>query len=270
MKQLPNSFLTLTHEGVHRVTIQTESVFNIDALIAKFALEKQLVFPRIAESPFGQLHLAVRTTNPPWKMAILELSAGSMVFDTLYHPVKRESEDYEDHPEFKPEEWVSPCFIKFKDSFPLRCEFQFKLWHEAGIKLFLSVSSQNLVQFWAYFEGQIYRPPFGNIFESTYQICMGHNETQITKAFDPRIPDSVKLSHIINILSGSPWNADTFLEKDVSVLNDLVRFDSTREELPMLSPLKPERIKECQVAANKDLAEITAKIVTFVMTPEHL
>jgi hypothetical protein len=261
MKQLPNSFLTLTHEGVHRVTIQAESVYNIDALIAKFALEKQLVFPRIAELPFGQLHLAVRTSHPPWKMAILELSAGSMVFDTLYHPVKRESEDY---PELERGEWISPCFIKLKDSFPLRCEFQFKLWHEAGIKLFLSVSSQNLVQFWVYFDGQIYRPPFGNIFESTYQICMGNNGTQITKALDPRIPDSLKLSHIINILSGSPWNADTFLAEDVQVLNDLVRFDSTKEELPMLSPLNPEKIKKCRVAANKDLAEITAKIVTYV------
>jgi hypothetical protein len=261
MKQLPNSFLTLTHEGVHRVTISTESVYNIDALIAKFALEKQMVFPRIAELPFGQLHLAVRTSHPPWKMAVLELSAGSMVFDTLYHPVKRESEDY---PEAERGEWISPCFIKTKDSFPLRCVFQFKLWHEAGIKLFLSVSSQNLVQFWVYFDGQIYRPPFGNIFESSYQICMGHNELQITKALDPRIPDSLKISHIINILSGSPWNADTFLQEDVSVLNDLVRFDSTREELPMLLPLNPQRIKECRVAANRDLAEITAKIVTYV------
>jgi hypothetical protein len=261
MKQLPNTFLTITHEGVHRVTIDTESVFNVDALIAKFALEKQLVFPRIAETPFGQLHLAIRTSNPPWKMAILELSGGSMIFDTLYHAVKREGEDY---PQTERGEWISPCFTKVKNSFPLRCQFQFKLWHEAGIKLFLSVSSQNFVQFWAYFDGQIYRPPFGNIFDSSYQICTGHNEKEIIKALDLKLPDSLKISHIISVLSGSPWNADTFHYEDVSVLADLVRFDSTKEELPMLPPLYPERIKQCQVAANKDLAEITARIVTFI------
>lgn len=254
--------MTLTHEGIHRVSIACEPVYNIDALVSRFAQEKQLIFPRIAEVPFGLLHLAVRSSATPWKMAVLELSSGSMVFDTLYHPVKRANDEgYEEH---ELGEWISPCFCKVKDSFPLRCEFQFNLWYEAGLRLFLSVSSGNLVQFWVYFDGQIYRPPFGNIFESSYQVCFGHNETALVKALDNRYSDSGKLSRILTMLSSSPWNADTFIQGDIAILNDLVRFDSTKAELPMLPPLNPHRIKECHVAANKDLADITGRIVTYV------
>lgn len=250
----------LTHEGVHRVTIGMDPVYSIDALIAKFAQEKQLIFPRIAQLPFGLLHLVVRTADPPWKMTVLELTEGALVFDTLYHAVRKAEDDTG-----PAAEWVSPCFSKLKDSFPLRCAFEFARWAEAGLRLFLSVNHPHAqVQFWAYYDGQIYRPPFGNIFESTYVICLGHNEAQISKALAPANPDSLKLSLIIAALSSSPWNADTFIPSDVSVLNDLIRFDSSKTDLPMLPPLNPARIKECHVAANKNLADITAKIVTFI------
>lgn len=257
MNQLPNNFLALTHEGIHRVTISAENVYNLDALIAKFAAEKQMVFPRIAELPFGMLHLATRSSSPPSKMAILELSAGTLVIDTLYHPVKREEE-----------EWVSPCFIPAKNSFPLRCGFEFKHWYDAGLRLFLSVGglsgSAPTIQFWLYYDGQIYRPPFGNIFDASYQICMGHNEAALAQALSHGLSDWAKLSGILKVLSATPWNADTFHHSDVSVLDELVRFDSAKIDLPMLPPRNPARIKDCPVAANKELAEITAKIVTYV------
>jgi hypothetical protein len=254
MKQIPESFLMLTHEGLFRANIQLENVYNIDKLLARFSQEKMLVVPRVSEHPFGLIHQAVWTGEPLRRMSILELTKGQMILATKYRSVSKAVEG---------NTWVSPCFVTTNDSFDLRCAFDFSVWKEAGLQLFLGLNNNaRTLQFWVHYKGQIYRPPFGNIFEASCQLCLGHNEKAYLKIFSPKQLDSVSLSHAVGLLNDSPWNADTFnAQRDLSILNKLIRFDSNKQELPMLPPLDPDSISKCSVAANQVLAQITNTVL---------
>jgi hypothetical protein len=238
----------LTHEGIQRVQLTIEPVYTIDSLISKFGQEREVVLTRVADHPNGLLHLAVRTSERLWKMAILELTKGHMTLETWYNAYDREGQ-----------QWVAPVFGQTDRTFSLRCKFEFGVWAQSGLRLFLGTYGQQ-ISLWVYYEGQIYRPPFGNIFD-TCQLCIGRNEGLLEKAFSYQQTDSAHFSKVIQLLSESPWNLDTFHPKDIDALVNNVRFDSTKTELSMLPPLKPELIKNCMVAANKDLAAITAQIV---------
>jgi hypothetical protein len=243
----PDRFLMLTHEGIARVQITSEPVYNIDALIARFGSDKQLTFTRIADHPYGTIHLAIRT-NSPWRMPVLELTKGFMVLSTQYHPVKHEDKS-----------WVSPCFAQENSSFPLRCRFEFEKWAEAGLKMFLALNTRAFY-LWVYYDGQIYRPPFGNVFDSC-QICLGHNEGLLNKALDSKQTDGLAFTKAIQLLSDSDWNSDVLPAKAKTVLPKLVRFDSENHDLPMLAPLEPHLIKHMPVAADKVFADVTAQII---------
>lgn len=253
-KQLPDKFLMLTHEGLARVTIVQEPIYQIDQLISRFGSEKLVTVARVADHPHGTIHLAVRTGQPIWKMAVLELTAGSMVLSTEYKVITEGELETE-------QTWVSPVFGKDDTSFPLRCKFEFAIWARANLRMFLGAASNSTLNLWVYYEGQIYRPPFGNIFD-TCQLCVGHNEGLLSKAFSYTQTYSETFNKAIQLMSDSPWNIDTFHHEELAYLQTLVRFDSNQKELPMLDPISPELIKKCKVAANKDLAEITAAIVT--------
>lgn len=256
MSKLPDSFLLLTHEGIFRTTIQVESVYNIDKLLAKFTLEKMLVLTQVAEHSFGLLHEVIWTSDPPRRMCVLEITQGQLVLQTHYR-----------HVTVGDQTWVSPCFLVGENSFQLRCVWQFNLWREAGLQLFLGLNPlARTVQFWVHYQGQIYRPPLGNIFEATCQLCLGHNDKAYAKMFPGvgKQPDNISLNHAIALLGDSYWNADTFNgPRDLPVLAQLIRFDSTKQDLPMLPPINVELITKCSVAANKDLAQITNRILQY-------
>lgn len=251
MKELPSKFLILTHEGVSRVELSINPVYNLDALIGRFAVEKLLVLPHVSDSVYGPVHLAAWTSSPTRQMIVQELSGSNLVFQTKYEAVKTAQES-----------WVSPVFLKTESGFDLTCRFEPALWTQSGLRLFVSQSfPARFFQMWVYYEGQIYRPPFGNIFDGTCQLCLGHNETAIAKLYDPKLSHQQTLLDLIGLLNVSVWNGDTFHSEDILVLKKLVRFDSEQEHLPMLPPLSPELIKKCKVAANKELADITAQII---------
>jgi hypothetical protein len=255
MKTLPDNFLILTHEGLHKVSTVIEAVQSMDHLLAKFSSEKLVVAKNISEHPFGMIHEAIWTGEPQRFMTILELTKGSMVLDTQYRG----------HTNSKEESWVSPCFGKSEGSFSLRCAFEFEKWTQAGLKLFLALNFQQaVVYFWVYYQGQIYHVPFGNIFEGTEQICLGHNAKQHTDIFHVPQSRATALSKAIMLLSASVWNHDTFhAARNLPILTSLVRFNSDPDklDLPMMDPLDPVLIKKSVVATSRDLVLITTKIV---------
>src|SRR6267142_520863 len=160
MKSLPDQFLILTHEGLSKVSLSFEQVQNIDTLLSRFTAEKLVLIPRVATHPFGYQHAANWTSVSPKSWAVLELTQGKIVLSTLYASVSGEDG-----------EWAYPCFAPSENSFPLRCLFDFQVWHQAGLRMFLALNMpQAAAHFWVYYEGQIYKPPFGNIFESTSQL----------------------------------------------------------------------------------------------------
>lgn len=248
MKILPEKFIMLTEEGLSRVIITAEQIYSIDALIAKLGQEKQLIFTRLADHPNGIMHMLIRTSERPRRMPVLELTQGYMVLSTQYHAVITGEG-----------EWVSPCFIKNNNSFLLRCKFEFSRWSQCGLRMFLALQDRSFY-LWVYFDGQIYRPPFGNVFDSC-QLCLGHNEGLLAKAFDYQQTHSATFSKGLQLLSDSEWNQDVFPSQAKEPLDSLVRFDAGSADLPMLEPLTPSLIKNMPVAANKDFAEITAQIV---------
>jgi hypothetical protein len=151
-----------------------------------------------------------------------------------------------------------------EESFPLRCLFDFGVWHRAGLRLFLALNfAQGSVFMWVYFDGQIYRPPFGNIFENTSQICLGANKDVHQEIFHPGQTSDLSLAKTMQLLNNSTWNHDTFQAKYIGLLKTLVRFDSESQELPMLPPLDPPLIKKATVVTNKDLADITTNIIAI-------
>lgn len=241
----------LTHEGLHRITIDIEPVQPIDLLLAKFNHEQLFVLKNVNDHPFGFQHEAIWSSSPPRRMTVLELTKGLIVFNTTYAAINK-----------KEEAWVYPSFSSGEGSFTLRCAFDFNIWAKAGLRLFLGLSHYQSAAFlWVYYVGQIYRPPFGNIFD-TCQICLGHNEKQNKEIFNSyQQPNSVSLIKMIQLLSDSVWNHDTFRSSDLTVLQSLVRFDSGKSELPMLPPLTPELITKCQVASNKELSMVTKQLV---------
>lgn len=233
-----------------------ESVYSIDKLLARFSTEKLLVIPRISDHPNGILHAAVWSSEPMRRMIVLELTRGEMVLATKYQTITVNDET-----------WVSPCFVHTEKSFDLRCAFQFPVWKEAELSLFLGLNPiAHTLQLWVHYGGQIYRPPLGNIFDGSCQICLGHNEKVYNKIFHtPRQPENVSLNHALGLLNDSMWNGDTFnAGRDLPVLNKLIRFDSSKQDLPMLPVLQPELISKCAVAANRDLAQITNLILKNV------
>jgi hypothetical protein len=256
MTTLPQQFLILSHEGIYRATINLDSVHSIDALLSRFTADKLVVLGHCAEHSHGIVHEVAWGGHNAWggsnnRMAVLELTKGSMVLTTLYHEVKGDEIS-----------WVSPSFGLTTGSFPLRCAFEFKVWADAGLRLFLGLNPYaRTLQFWVYFGGQIYRPPFGNIFDGTCQLCLGKNDPLTQNIFRTKQPDTTSLSYALQLLSDSTWNSDTFHSEDMKPLAHLVRFDSSLQELPMLPPRNPELIKKCAVAANKDLVAITQGIL---------
>jgi hypothetical protein len=255
-KTIPNTFLMLTHEGLSRVTIVSESVQSIDQILAKFASDKHLFIYGAGENPFGLVHVSGWTGNSHRTWAILELSKGQMMFSTQYG--ERKGND----PDGKEVTWISPTF--FKDSsgggFPLRCLFDFSVWAKDGLRMFLGLNTTNRgVYLWVLYTpvGQIYRPPFGNIFESSCQICLGHNTEQLNDIFFPRQPHSTSTAKAVQALGASTWNHDTFRAADATPLSGLVRFNPAKPDLPMLPPTDPALITKCSIASNKDLVDIT-------------
>lgn len=252
MNQLPPQFLILTHEGIFRAVVSLEQVYNIDTLLARFVTEKLTVLRDVAEHPYGLQHLAIWGARN--RMAVLELTKGAMTLATDYREVKDAVTD---------ESWVSPCFRHEAGSFQLRCAFDFGVWASAGLRLFLGLNSQaRTLQLWLYYDGQIYRPPLGNIFDATCQICLGRNESFHKDIFRTRQPDSAALSNAVGLLSNSTWNADTFHSGDLPAIAQTIRFDSSKQELPMLAPRALEMLKQCSVAANKDLAAVTQSLIS--------
>jgi hypothetical protein len=231
-----------------------ESVYSIDKLLNKFSIEKTMVIPRVSEHPYGIIHQVAWTGESLRRMSVLELTKGQMILATKYRTVTVGEET-----------WVSPCFVLTDKAFDLRCAFQFSVWREAGLQLFLGLNNTaRTLQLWVHYGGQIYRPPLGNIFEASCQLCLGHNDKSYHKIFNTLgQPDSVSLSHAITLLNDSLWNADTFKpDRDLPILNQLIRFDSSKHDLPMLPPLEVSMIAKAAVAANRDLAQITNAILT--------
>jgi hypothetical protein len=183
------------------------------------------------------------------------LTKGQMVLSTEYLAFAKSEDNIA---------WVYPSFLHTEESFPLRCLFDFGVWHAAGLRLFLALNfTQASVFFWVYFDGQIYRPPFGNIFENTSQVCLGPNKEQHFSIFTAGQPGNVSLVKTVQLLNDSTWNHDTFHSKYSAILKSLVRFDSEKPELPMLPPLDPPLIKKSTVVTNKELADITSHIVAI-------
>lgn len=246
----------LTHEGIQKVSFSIEDVQSIDNLLQKFSQERLQVIRNVADHPFGTLHEAVWSSQPPRYMSVLELTHGEIILDTLY---KGQA--------IKDDVWVSPCFIAGEGTFNLRCAFQFKVWNDAGLKLFLGLSStRRQLFFWVYYSGQIYHVPFGNIFEGSEAICLGHNDKMHREIFHTLgQTNSMSLTRALALLSDSTWNSDTFHSRNIPILAALVRFDSNHSELPMLPPLQPDIIKKSAVATSKELVEVTARIIQTVM-----
>jgi hypothetical protein len=161
--------------------------------------------------------------------------------------------------------WVSPTFLKAgENGFPLRCLFDFGIWAKAGLRMFmgLNIAGHGVYLWVLYDQGtpQIYRPPFGNIFEASCQVCLGHNEAQLRDAFFPG-PMTGMTVKMIELLASSNWNHDTFRSSDIAVLKELVRFDATKPDLPMLPPTDPSLITKCSIASNKELADMTLALL---------
>lgn len=257
MKHLPETFLILNHEGLHKVTCSIDPVQSMDHLLAKFSSEKLILAKNISEHPFGILHEAIWTSEPMRTMSILELTRGIMVLETQYKGYTSKE------PELN---WVSPCFVKTEGSFPLRCGFEFEKWTQAGLRMFLALNhSTHQAHFWVYYQGQIYHLPFGNIFEGTEQICLGHNIRQHSDIFAiPEQTRSSSFAKLMMLLSASVWNHDAFnSSRCIGILSSLVRFNSASDQtdLPMMPPKDPDLIKKSVVASSRELVQITTKII---------
>lgn len=253
MKNLPEKFLALTHEGLHRITIAIEPIQSIDHLLAKFSQDKMFLCSQTADHPYGIQHEVIWTSDSPRYMAVLELTRGIMVLNTQYVTVTSEDETVAP--------WVSPCFTKTTGSFPLRCGFDFEVWTNAGLRMFLGLTNGK-VQIWVFYAGQIYKPPFGNVFETSCDICLGHNNAAYAGIFQiPGQAHSTSFSKALQLLSDSIWNYDAFRAADAAPLKQLVRFNAGDPSLGMLPPTDPALIKKCSVAANKVLVDITAAII---------
>jgi hypothetical protein len=256
MKSLPDLFLVLNHEGLHKVSLNIEAIQSIDHLLAKFTTEKLILARDIAEHSFGMIHQAIWTSEPARYMTVLELNKGSMILDT----------QYKGHTSTEPDSgWVSPCFVKGEGTFALRCAFEFEKWAAVGLRMFLALNhSQHCINFWVYYSGQVYHVPFGNLFEGTEQICLGHNAKLHSEIFHDVQSRSTSLTKAMHLLSISTWNSDTFNgPRNIPILRDLVRFDSNpdKTDLPMMEPINPEQIKKSPVVTVKDLITITGKII---------
>jgi hypothetical protein len=262
MKNLPEAFLILNHEGLHKVTMTIEPIQQFDHILATFSQEKLLLSTNIADHPYGMIHQAIWTSEPTRYMTILELTRGTMVLDT----------QYQGHSRLTPteEHWVSPTFNKLEHSFPLRCAFEFSKWCAAGLRMFLALAhSTSHVHSWVYYEGQIYHLPFGNIFEGTEQICLGQNTKPHAEIFRNLHSKAVGLTKAMELLSASVWNHDTFnAARSTPILNSLVRFNSDSSngvELAMMDPLDPAIIKKSAVATSKDLVQITQRLIPPIL-----
>jgi hypothetical protein len=258
MKNLPDAFLVLNHEGLHKVTMTIEPIQPFDQILATFGQEKLLISHNIADHPYGMIHQVLWTSEPTRYMTILELTRGTMVLDTQYqgHSVTTPVE----------QNWVSPCFLKFENSFPLRCAFEFSKWCAAGLRMFLALAHSTAhIHLWVYYDGQIYHLPFGNIFEGTEQICLGQNTKPHADIFRPNHSKALGLTKAMELLSASVWNHDTFnAPRSTPILNSLVRFNSDSSsgvELAMMDPLDPAIIKKSVVATSKDLVQITQRLI---------
>jgi hypothetical protein len=255
MKSLPDTFLVLNHEGLHKVTMSIDAVQSMDNLLARFGSEKLIVAKNLADHPWGMVHEAIWTSEPARFMTVLELTKGTMVLDTQYRG----------HTSKSPEQaWVSPCFVKAEGSFALRCAFDFGVWAGAGLRMFLALAhGQNVVYLWVYYLGQVYHVPFGNVFEGTEQVCLGQNTKGHHDIFLAPQSRTAALAKALNLLSISVWNHDTFQAgRNVPILASLVRFNSDpdRVDLPMMAPLEPDQIKKMPVATNRELVTVTAKL----------
>ena len=157
MTSLPQSFLILTHEGLARVQFSYDAVQSMDNILSKFTAERFYLASRVAELPYGYQHHAAFVTTPPRSWQILELIRGTMVLNTAYTAHKSKDKGGPS--------WVYPTFGKSEEGFTLRCLFDFELWTSAGLRLFLGLNpATTSAHLWVYYNGQIYRPPFGNIF----------------------------------------------------------------------------------------------------------
>lgn len=256
MTSLPQSFLILTHEGLSRVQFSYDAVQSMDNILSKFTAERFYLAAMVADSPYGYQHHAAFVTTPPRAWQILELTRGTMVLNTAYDSLKNKDG----------QSWVYPTFGKGEKGFTLRCLFDFEIWAKAGLRLFLGLNpATTSAHLWVYYNGQIYRPPFGNIFESTAQICLGPNKEQYNSIFkSDGQTDSVSLAKTMQLLNDSMWNADTFNSStNLPILKSLVRFDADSQELPMLPPLEPALITKANVITHKDLAIITTNLIAI-------
>lgn len=245
MNQLPQQFLIVNHEGLHRAYITLEPVSDFGNMVAKFSHHKMLVARNLGYHPYGILHLGIHSRDGA-SILILEANKGMMGLQTQYHLVQTE----------KYGEWISPCFVSSNQTanpFELRCEFDFQIWAQSGLKMFFAINSmEGLVQLWAGWERQNYRAPFGNIFE-TGSICTG-----ISKYEDFFTIPMAGLDKLLTHLSASVWNADAFDSRWIVPISQLVRFDA--KSLKMLPPLRPESIVKLGVMAHANISDLTKLI----------
>lgn len=245
MNSLPQSFLVVNHEGVHRCYISLEQVTDFAQVVGKFAQHKILLVQNVANHPYGRIHLALNSRDS-LPIVILDAFKGKLGLQTNYHLVKTGKES-----------WISPRYLSGGEkeaSFELRCEFDFEVWRSSGLRLFFALNfNERLAQTWVAWKGQNYRVPFGNVFD-TGAICTGNHPEDFLRA------DSLftGLDKLMAHLEASTWNADAFDVKWVPTINKLVRFEPNT--LKMLSPFNPELITELGVMAHPTLAEITKLI----------
>jgi hypothetical protein len=242
MNSLPQNFLVVNHEGVHRCYISVEPVTDFQHLVAKFATHRFVLVRKLAKHPNGFIHLAVSSRdNQP--ILILEATEGTLGLQTYYHLVK-----HRDH------SWISPRFLQGRDeqaTFELRCEFDFAEWTAAGLRMFFTLNyPERICQAWVTWKNQNYRVPFGNVFE-TGAICMENDSFFKGSALEG-------VDKMMAHLGSSQWNADAFDFNWVPKISKLVRFD--QESLKMLNPIEPELITELGVMAHPTIAEITKLI----------
>lgn len=242
MNALPSSFLVVNHEGIHRCSLQIDQLTDFDQFIAKFNSHRVIVLKNLAAHPCGQIHVAVHTRED-LPIVILEANKGKLGLQTTYAQVKGDVAG---------ESWISPVFeLGHPHSFDLRCEFDFEIWAKAGFKMFFALNRYDYaLQIWTWWQGQNYRVPFGNVYD-TGAVCVGIN---VEKLFQD-IPPLAGLDEALLYLGSSNWNGDAFSPSWIKPISQLVRFDS--KSLKMLPPLNPELITKLGVMAHPMLADVT-------------
>jgi len=247
MKQLPQNFLVVNNEGVFRCYTTFEEVVGLEHLLARHAQHRYVMVKDLAAHPLGMIHLGIHTREG-LPFLILEAYQGTMGLETYYRSYSKDGE-----------RWIAPRYYTSEHTFEMRCEFDFKVWTEAGFKIFFGINfMEHSLNMWTTYEGQNYRVPFGNIYEDG-KICTG--EDQRTDLYFRLQPGGwvTNLDLLINNLSASKWNGDAIRSSLVNTIMTLVRFNP--DNLQMLPPLNPNLIKDLGINGHPTLAEITKHII---------